>query len=116
GQAAVAAFGVPGPPPGRPGPNGPASPASPANPADTPGGAKAGAEPTYAGTIEALLAKDCMRCHLGPFRKMTTYGEVKMYVDNGLLKTLVEPGGQMHRFAGPDTRVFLQWIDAGAPR
>ena len=108
GQAAPAAFGAPGPPAGRPGP-----------PSGAGGGGQqvqGDAPVTYAGGIEALLAKDCMRCHLGPFRKMTTYEEVKMYVDNGLLKTLVEPGGQMHRFAGPDTRIFLQWIEAGAPR
>jgi len=70
---------------------------------------------TYADPIEGLLAKDCLRCHLGPFRKMTTYGEVRMYVDNGLLEALVRPGGQMHRFAGPDARLFLAWIRAGAP-
>ncbi|MBF0515211.1 MAG: hypothetical protein HQK81_14280 [Desulfovibrionaceae bacterium] len=110
GQATPAAFGTAGPPPDRPGKQGP-----------PPGAPGMGREPgpgdiTYSGSIEALLAKDCMRCHLGPFRKMTTYEEVKMYVDNGLLKTLVEPGGQMHRFAGPDTKIFLQWIKAGAPR
>ncbi|WP_043601171.1 hypothetical protein [Solidesulfovibrio magneticus] len=80
------------------------------------GGQVAPGDLTYTGTIEGLMAQDCLRCHLGPFRKMTTYEDVKMYVDNGLLKTLVEPGGPMHRFAGPDTRVFLAWIDAGAPR
>jgi len=71
---------------------------------------------TYTNTIEGLLAQDCLRCHLGPFRKMTTYEEVRMYVDNGLLEVLVAPGGQMHRFAGPDARLFLAWIRAGAPR
>jgi len=71
---------------------------------------------TYTNTIEGLLAKDCLTCHLGPFRKMTTYKDVKMYADNGLLETLVAPGGPMHRFAGPDTRFFLAWIRAGAPR
>jgi len=71
---------------------------------------------TYTNTIEGLLAKDCMTCHLGPFRPMTNYKQVKMYVDNGLLETLVSPGGPMHRFAGPDTRYFLAWIRAGAPK
>jgi len=71
---------------------------------------------TYSGVIEGLLAQDCMRCHLGPFRKMTTYEDVKMYVDNGLFEALIVPGGQMHRFAGPDTKVFLAWARAGAPR
>ncbi|WP_173080276.1 hypothetical protein [Fundidesulfovibrio magnetotacticus] len=71
---------------------------------------------TYEGTIQGLLAQDCMRCHLGPFRKMTTYEDVKMYVDNGLFEALVMPGGQMHRFAGPNTRIYLAWVRAGAPR
>ena len=71
---------------------------------------------TYTGSIEGLLAQDCMRCHMGPFRKMTTYEDVKMYIDNGLFEALIVPGGQMHRFAGPDTKVFLAWVRAGAPR
>ena len=75
-----------------------------------------GARLTYTGAIKDVLAKDCLRCHSGPFRNMTTYTNVKMYVDNGLLKTLVLPGGPMHRFAGPDTHLFVSWINSGAPR
>ena len=75
-----------------------------------------GAPLTYTGTIKDVLARDCLRCHSGPFRNMTTYKNVKMYVDNGLLKTLVRPGGPMHRFAGPDTHLFVSWINSGAPR
>lgn len=71
---------------------------------------------TYENTIQYVLAADCLRCHSAPFRNLTTYQNVKVYVDNGLLKTLVQPGGQMHRFAGPDTRLFLMWIKNGAPR
>ncbi len=71
---------------------------------------------TYTNTIADILAKDCLRCHMGPFRKLTTYEEVKYYVDNGLLETLVMPGGPMHRFSGPDTRFFMMWIRDGAPR
>ena len=75
-----------------------------------------GARLTYDGAINDLLAKDCLRCHSGPFRNMTTYENVKRYVDNGLLKTLVLPGGPMHRFAGPDTHLFIAWINNGAPK
>ena len=71
---------------------------------------------TYENTIQYVLAADCLRCHSAPFRNLTTYQNVKVYVDNGLLKTLIQPGGQMHRFAGPDTRLFLTWIENGAPR
>lgn len=89
------------------------------NPGTTPGtdGAVAsqGTQPTYTGTIKDVLAKDCLRCHSEPFRNLTTYKNVKMYVDNGLLKTLLLPGGPMHRFAGPDTRLFIAWINNGAP-
>jgi hypothetical protein len=72
-------------------------------------------EMTYGNTIKYVLAKDCFQCHSGPFRNLTTYENVKMYVDNGLLKTLVGPGGPMHRFAGPDARLILTWINNGAP-
>lgn len=73
------------------------------------------AQITYCNTIKQVLSKDCLRCHSGPFRNLTTYENVKMYVDNGLLKTLVLPGGPMHRFAGPDTRLIMAWINSGAP-
>jgi hypothetical protein len=75
-----------------------------------------GGQITYTNTINPILAKDCLRCHSGPFRNLTTYKHVRMYVDNGLLKTLVMPGGPMHRFAGPDTREILAWINSGAPQ
>ena len=75
----------------------------------------AGGQITYGNTIKRVLAKDCLRCHSGRFRNMTTYQNVKLYVDNGLLKTLVLPGGPMHRFAGPDTRRIMAWLNAGAP-
>ena len=70
---------------------------------------------TYHNTIKHILAKDCLRCHSGPFRNLATYKNVRMYVDNGLLKTLVLPGGPMHRCAGPDTRQILAWVNDGAP-
>ncbi|MBF0529949.1 MAG: hypothetical protein HQK55_11900 [Deltaproteobacteria bacterium] len=71
---------------------------------------------TYNQTVKFLIAKECARCHSGPFRNLTTYKAVKQYVDNGLLEILMRPGGQMHRFAGPDSRYFLAWIEQGAPR
>ncbi|MBF0120640.1 MAG: hypothetical protein HQK79_17570 [Desulfobacterales bacterium] len=71
---------------------------------------------TYSNTIQYVFAKDCLRCHSGPFRNLTTYRNVKIYVDNGLLKDLVQIGGQMHRFAGPDSKLIITWINNGAPR
>lgn len=71
---------------------------------------------TYENTIKFILAKDCLQCHSGTFRNLTTYNNVKYYADNGLLKTLVSRGGQMHRFAGPDSRIIISWVDNGAPQ
>lgn len=74
------------------------------------------ADMTYDNTIKFILAKDCLECHSGQFRNLTTYGQVKYYVDNGLLRFLVRRGGQMHRFAGPDSRLLLEWVAKGAPQ
>ena len=76
---------------------------------------KSGGRTTYENSIKFILAQDCLRCHSGPFRNLTTYDDVKKYVDNGLLKTLVQRGGPMRRFAGPDSRRILRWVDDGAP-
>ncbi|MBF0119401.1 MAG: hypothetical protein HQK79_11240 [Desulfobacterales bacterium] len=70
---------------------------------------------TYNNTIKYILVKDCLRCHSGQFRNLTTYKNLKIYVDNGLLKTLVQRGGPMHRFAGPDSHAIIAWINNGAP-
>lgn len=71
---------------------------------------------TYGNTIKYVLARDCMECHSGIFRNLATYERVKYYADNGLLGALVGRGGQMHRFAGPDSKVILGWVANGAPK
>jgi hypothetical protein len=71
---------------------------------------------TYSNSIQYILEGDCLRCHSGQFRNLTTYKNVKMYADNGLLKTLVQLGGPMHRFAGPDSRQIIAWVKSGAPQ
>ncbi|VEN74098.1 Magnetosome protein Mad1 [Candidatus Desulfarcum epimagneticum] len=71
---------------------------------------------TYDNTIKFVVARDCLECHSGKFRNLTNYSALKFYVDNGLLQTLVSPGGEMHRFAGPDTRFFIAWMNNGAPK
>ena len=78
--------------------------------------APGGEQITYENTIKPILEADCLRCHSGPFRNMATYENVKLYVDNGLLKELVRVGGPMHRFAGPDSRLIISWVNSGAPR
>lgn len=69
---------------------------------------------TYTNTIQYILARDCLGCHSDKFRNLTTYDNVKLYVDNGLLKSLVQRGGPMHRFAGPDSKLIILWSDNGA--
>ena len=94
-------------------------PAGPNRPGCPQGGATFGVPSehiTYNNTIKYILAGDCLRCHSGQFRNLTTYKNVKMYADNGLLKTLVGRGGPMHRFAGPDSRQIIAWVNNGAPR
>lgn len=71
---------------------------------------------TFAMGIQGMMAKDCLRCHQGPFRKLTSYEEVKVYVDNGLLGAMVQPSGPMNRFAGADAQPLLTWIRDGAPK
>jgi len=71
---------------------------------------------TYNNTIKYILAKDCLQCHSSQFRNLTTYQNVKMYANNGLLKTLIQRGGPMHRFAGPDSKYIISWVNNGAPR
>ncbi|MBF0202527.1 MAG: hypothetical protein HQK66_14715, partial [Desulfamplus sp.] len=70
----------------------------------------------YTNTIQYVLARDCLGCHSDKFRNLTTYENVKVYVDNGLLRSLVRRGGAMHRFAGPDAKLIVMWVDKGAPR
>ena len=71
---------------------------------------------TYKNSIQYILAKDCLQCHSIPFRNLTTYSNVKIYVDNGLLKNLIQPGGSMHRFARQDSKYIIAWINNGAPK
>lgn len=70
---------------------------------------------TYENSIKFILAERCLRCHSGPFRNLTTYENVKLYVNNGLLETLVQRGGPMNRFAGPASRKIIRWVKDGAP-
>jgi len=71
---------------------------------------------TYNNTVKYILKQDCLRCHSGRFRNLTTYANVKGYADSGLLESLVRLGGPMHRFAGPDSRLIIAWVHNGAPQ
>jgi len=69
---------------------------------------------TFSGTILPLLESNCNTCHkAGSAMPMTTYEEVKVYVDSGSLKTKLEEG---HMNVGEDVAAaILQWIEDGAP-
>lgn len=71
---------------------------------------------TYNNAVRYIFKQDCLRCHSGRFRNLTTYENAKRYADNGLLESLVQLGGPMHRFAGPDSRLIITWIHQGAPQ
>lgn len=71
---------------------------------------------TYDNTIKFILAKHCLECHSGRFRNLTTYDNIKFYADSGLLQTLVSRGGPMNRFAGPNSKTIIAWINNGAPK
>jgi hypothetical protein len=74
------------------------------------------AQITYSNTIKFIIARDCVECHAGNFRNLTTYKNLKYYADSGLLLSLVSPGGQMHRFAGQNYRYFEAWVANNSPR
>jgi hypothetical protein len=71
---------------------------------------------TYSNTIKFIVAKNCLECHSGKFRNLASYGNLRFYADSGLLKKLIIPGGEMHRFSGPDTQTFNNWIINGTPK
>jgi hypothetical protein len=72
---------------------------------------------TYTNTIKPIVEKNCYRCHSGQLRNLTTYENVKPYVDNGLLLMMVQPGGPMSRFvSASELHMIDSWVKAGAPR
>lgn len=73
--------------------------------------------PTYENTVSGIISKNCLRCHSGPIRPLTSYDKVKTYVDNGILTMMIQPGGPMSRFLTADeSHQITAWIKAGAPR
>ncbi len=72
---------------------------------------------TYTNTVQGIIHQNCLRCHGGPIRTLTTYDQVKAYADNGLLLMMTQPGGPMSRFlSAHESHQISAWIKAGAPR
>lgn len=71
---------------------------------------------TYSNTIAQVVQANCLRCHGGPIRNLSTYDNLKGYADNGLLMMMVQPGGPMSRFLSADeAQKIIDWVKAGSP-
>jgi len=71
---------------------------------------------TYTGTVQGIIQRNCLRCHSGPIRTLTTYDQVKAYADNGLLTMMTQPGGPMSKFlTSSESHQISAWVDAGSP-
>jgi hypothetical protein len=80
------------------------------------GGATISQGVTYTNTARGIVAKNCLGCHGGPIRNLTTYSKLKAYADNGMLLMMTQPGGPMSRFlTAHEYQQFNQWVKAGAP-
>ena len=70
---------------------------------------------TYGNKIKALLEdNNCVTCHgAGSATDISSYENVKVYVDSGTLKTKLEEG---HMGVPKDIAdIIIKWIDSGAP-
>lgn len=108
---------APGPCPGGPGGLCPGAVQNPAPtvPAPSAGYASPANSITYSRHIQEVVASNCLRCHGGPLRNLSTYQNLKAYVDNGLLMMMVQPGGPMSRFLTADqAHLIILWIQSGA--
>jgi hypothetical protein len=71
---------------------------------------------TYSNTVAQIVQANCLRCHGGPIRNLSTYDNLKGYADNGLLMMMVQPGGPMSRFLSADeAQKIISWVKAGSP-
>jgi hypothetical protein len=73
--------------------------------------------PSYDATVAPIVSKNCLRCHGGPMRNLSTYQNLKQYAASGLLAMMIQPGGPMSHFLTPaEAQVITDWIAAGEPR
>lgn len=71
---------------------------------------------TYSNGVSQIINANCIRCHGGPIRNLSTYTNLKAYADNGLLMMMVQPGGPMSRFlSAEDADKIISWVKSGAP-
>ena len=86
-------------------------------PEDTPAPEDVPQGPSYTGGIKEIIDSSCVSCHAahgaGTSYPLTTYEEVKVYVDSGKLQEKME--GE-HMGVTPSTRdAIIEWLQAGAP-
>jgi len=76
-----------------------------------------GSQPiAYSNTVAQIVQSNCIRCHGGPIRNLSTYDNLKAYANNGLLMMMIQPGGPMSRFlSADDAQNIISWVKAGSP-
>ncbi|MBI5481362.1 MAG: hypothetical protein HY906_21060 [Deltaproteobacteria bacterium] len=73
--------------------------------------------PTYSGSVAEIVSRNCLRCHGGALRNLSTYQNIRSYAQSGLLGMMIQPGGPMSHFLAPaEAPQLLDWVDAGEPR
>jgi mono/diheme cytochrome c family protein len=108
----------PGPPPtAAPCPNHPAAQNGTSVPQHPSQFTNTGSQPiTYSNTVAQIVQSNCLRCHGGAIRNLSTYDNLKAYADNGLLMMMIQPGGPMSRFlSADDAHKIISWVKAGSP-
>jgi len=73
--------------------------------------------PAYSGTVSEIVARNCLRCHGGALRNLSTYQNLRSYGQSGLLMMMIQPGGPMSHFLAPaEAQQLIDWVEAGEPR
>jgi hypothetical protein len=76
-----------------------------------------GAGSSYDAAVSGIVSRNCLRCHGGAMRNLSTYQNLKSYATSGLLMMMVQPGGPMSHFLAPaEAQQIIDWVDAGGPR
>jgi hypothetical protein len=73
--------------------------------------------PTYDGAVADIVQRNCLRCHGGALRNLSTYQNLQSYAKSGLLMMMIQPGGPMSHFLAPaEAQQIIDWVEAGQPR
>ncbi|MFH1009083.1 MAG: Ig-like domain-containing protein [Candidatus Latescibacterota bacterium] len=67
---------------------------------------------TYSADIKPIIDANCLSCHGSSFHPLTTYAQVKVYVDSGTLRQHAQVEHQA--FNATSAQAVIDWIDEGA--